>query len=70
MINPAKPPAAHHDRLNNLVARWQRFEHVMASGERHVDDQDWSPAQASFREALKLAPGNQRASESLMQRAP
>ena len=61
LINPAKPPKAKDDRLEKLLARWDQYRKQMAKGDQHVKQQEWKPAQAAFREALKLIPGNHHA---------
>ena len=61
LINPSQPPTARDDRLEELLSRWQHFESRMADAEGHVKQQDFQAAQAEFREALKLIPGNHRA---------
>ncbi|MCH7687288.1 MAG: SUMF1/EgtB/PvdO family nonheme iron enzyme, partial [Planctomycetes bacterium] len=61
LINPSKPPTTKNDRLEKLLARWERFGKQMATGEQLAGQQDWHAARAAFREALKLIPGNHRA---------
>lgn len=61
LIHPAHPPAAKDDRLQQLLARWEQFQQRMASGERHVQRQDWKAAQTAYREALKILPDNRQA---------
>ncbi len=58
LINPSKPPTAKDDRIEKLLARWKQFEERTVRGEGHVKQQDWKAAQAEFRAALKLIPGN------------
>lgn len=58
LLNPDKPPATKDDRLEELLARWDRFGRQLADGEQHVKRHDWKAAQAAFRAALELIPGN------------
>ena len=65
LINPAKPPATKHDRLEKLLARWEQFGRQLAEGDQHVTQQDWKAAQTAYGAALELIPGNHRAAEKL-----
>jgi formylglycine-generating enzyme required for sulfatase activity len=61
LINPAKPPATKNERLEKLLARWERCGKQMANGDQHVTQQDWKAAQTAYSAALELIPGNHRA---------
>ena len=61
LIHPTQKPAAHSERTNDMLRRWDGFKAHMAKGRHHVEQQDWISAQAAFESALKLVPGDRRA---------
>ena len=65
LVHPTESPDKKGSRLETLVARWQEFEQRVGIGEKHVKRRDWEAAQAEFRTALELIPGNHLARRRL-----
>ena len=67
LINPAEPPksAAVDNPLEQLLSRWKQFEKRMAEADRYVRQQKFQTAQAVYRGALELIPGNHDAQRGL-----
>lgn len=65
LINPANPPAVENDRLGELLARWEQFGKRMDDGDQQVSQQNWKAARTAYRAALKLIPGQHRATTRL-----
>ncbi len=61
LVDPANPGAAQKDRLKELYARWQRFRHILAEGERLVALEKWKAASEAYGAALELIPGHRGA---------
>ncbi len=65
LIHPTRGTSAKDERLDALVARWEKFTALVADGDRHAQSAGWTRARASYAEALKLVPGNHAATEKL-----
>lgn len=61
LIDPKQSPDKKNNRLDKLMARWRTFEQHLATGEKHISQQDWKLAELEFQAALALVPGNHRA---------
>jgi formylglycine-generating enzyme required for sulfatase activity len=64
LVHPSDPPKT-DERLQAELTRWAGHERAMASGQHHVDQQDWQAASEAFRVALALYPDDTKARRRL-----
>ncbi|MFN0168760.1 MAG: hypothetical protein ACKV22_20230 [Bryobacteraceae bacterium] len=65
LIHPTRGTNAKDERLDALVARWEKFMALVGEGDRQAQAADWARARTSYTEALKLVPGNHGAAGKL-----
>jgi formylglycine-generating enzyme required for sulfatase activity len=65
LINAAQPSSRQDERLNQLVARWEKFRQRIEEGDRLITLQNWKTARESFLAALEIVPGNHSATARL-----
>lgn len=63
LIDAKKAAGGKDEHLEKLLALGREFDRQMAEGEKLVRLEQWSKAQAAFRAALAVFPGNWRAAE-------
>ena len=65
LMDPRKPPTVRDDRLEQLEARWQRYDQNLQEGDRLVQALQWASARAAFERALLEKPGDRIARERI-----
>jgi formylglycine-generating enzyme required for sulfatase activity/acetyl esterase/lipase len=61
LVDPRKAPVLRDDRLEELEARWRRYEQRMSEGEHLAASRQWEAARAAFARALTEKPGDRDA---------
>ena len=65
LINPSKPAVAKDERREETLARWKRYEALIAEGEGEVKAFNWPKARAAFAQALEQKPADPAATERI-----
>lgn len=63
LLDPSRGVQGKDDRLDQLVARWEKASTLIRQGDAQVAQRNWGAARDSYRTALELIPGNPAAKE-------
>jgi len=65
LINPSSGAQTKDDRLEQLVARWEKASALLRQADAQAAQQNWAAARDSYRAALQLIPANHAVKEKL-----